>query len=192
MIIAHYSHRLPAALDIGLIRARARERGPLWDAFPELYFKSFLLREQGRHGAIASSYSSLYLWRQDHAFRDFLVNGRYKVVTDGFGRAAIETRFALDARRGQGRDARFLIKDEMDIAPDADLTAVFACEIARNRQVAERSGVVFAAVGVDAQHWRLVRILMSEHEPLGSKEGTAYEILHLAKPLLETLPHGSG
>src|SRR5689334_4976620 len=107
MIIAHYGHRLPANYDIGLIRARAKERGPLWDATPELYFKGFLLRESGRHGAIANSYSSLYLWRQDEAFRDFLVDGRYKTVTDSFGRAEIETRFALDARKGNGDDARF-------------------------------------------------------------------------------------
>jgi hypothetical protein len=64
-IIAHYAHRLPANYDIKLIRARAKERGVLWDAVPELYFKGFLLRESGQHGAVANSYSSLYLWRQD-------------------------------------------------------------------------------------------------------------------------------
>jgi hypothetical protein len=39
MIVAHYEHRLPADYDLGLIRSRAQERGPLWDAKPELYFK---------------------------------------------------------------------------------------------------------------------------------------------------------
>jgi hypothetical protein len=48
MIIAHYSHRLPAHCDAGLIRARVKERGLLWDTVPELYFKGFLLRESGR------------------------------------------------------------------------------------------------------------------------------------------------
>ncbi|MBB4370373.1 hypothetical protein GGD63_003168 [Bradyrhizobium sp. cir1] len=99
MTIAHYIHRLPADCDIGLIRSRARERGALWNNVPELHFKGFLLRERGRFGAIASSYSSLYLWRTDEAFRNFLVSGRYKVVTDSFGRANIQTRFSLDARR---------------------------------------------------------------------------------------------
>jgi hypothetical protein len=46
MIITHYAHRLSANHDIDLIRTRARERGPLWDAVPELYFKGFLLREK--------------------------------------------------------------------------------------------------------------------------------------------------
>jgi hypothetical protein len=82
MIIAHYAHRLPADYDVEIIRRRAHERGPLWDKVPELHFKGFLLRERGRFGAIASEYSSLYLWRRDEAFRDFLVTGRYKSVTD--------------------------------------------------------------------------------------------------------------
>jgi hypothetical protein len=191
MIIAHYSHRLPANYDTGLIRARAKERGPLWDAVPELYFKGFLLREKGRYGAIANSYSSLYLWRHDEAFRDFLVSGRYKVVTDAFGRAEIQTRFALDARKGQAQHARFATREDLDIPLDADLTAVFANEIERNQEIAERSTTVAAAVGVDTQNWKFTRIVLSEHEPAGDEAGTSYEILHLASPLLETLPRGS-
>ena len=191
MIIAHYSHRLPANYDVGLIRSRAKERGPLWDDVPELCFKGFLLRESGRYGAIANDYSSLYLWRQDEAFRDFLVSGRYKVVTDAFGRAEIKTRFALDARRGPAHQARFVVKEDLDIPLDADLTAVFASEIERNREVAERSTTVAAAVGVDAQSWKFTRIVLSEREPAASDSGTSYEILHLAAPLLDTLPRNA-
>jgi len=190
MIIAHYAHRLPANYDIGAIRTRAKERGVLWDQVPELYFKGFLLRQSGRFGAIANSYSSLYLWRHDEAFRDFLVTGRYKTVTDSFGRADIQTRFALDARKGSGKEARFAYTDESDIPLDADLTATFAAEIARNRERAEQSGIVAAAIGVDAQNWKFTRILLSSNEPDGRERGEAYEILHLARPLLDTLPRG--
>ena len=44
MIIANYKQR-----------KRAKVRGPLWDATPELCFKGFLLQENGRLGAIANS-----------------------------------------------------------------------------------------------------------------------------------------
>lgn len=191
MIIAHYSHRLPVNHDIASIRARAKERGPLWEEVPGLYFKGFLLRENGRYGAIANNYSSLYLWHQDDAFRDFLVNGRYGAVTDTFGRAEIQTRFVLDARRGHGHDARFATREELDIPLDADLAAAFASEIERNQKTVERSGIVAAAIGVDAQNWKFTRILLSEQEPAGREAGTSYEILYLAKPILETLPQGA-
>jgi hypothetical protein len=188
MIIAHYAHRLPADYDIAIIRERAKARGPVWDAIPGLHFKGFLLRERGRLGAIANEYSSLYLWQQDEAFRDAMLTGRYKTVTDSFGRAAIETRVALDARKGAGREARFAYKDEQAIPLDTELTKAFTAEIARNREIASEPGVVAAAVGLDPESWKFTRILVSENEPGRGQPATAYEILYFAKPLLETLP----
>ncbi|MEH2513841.1 hypothetical protein V1291_005195 [Nitrobacteraceae bacterium AZCC 1564] len=190
MIMAHYAHRLPASLDVGQIRARAKERGPLWDVIPELYFKGFLLREKGRYGAIAHNYSSFYLWRQDDAFRDFLAAGRYKTVTDAFGRADIETRFVLDACKGNGRSARFAFKEELNIPLDDDLTRAFEWAIARNREAAMQPGTIAAAIGVDPQNWRFTHIILTENAPSGSETGTGYEVLYLAKPLLETLAEG--
>jgi hypothetical protein len=188
MIIAHYAHRLPADYDVGIIRNRASSRGHLFDAIPELYFKAFLLRERGRFGASQHEYSSLYLWRRDEGFRDFLVDGRTKSVTDSFGRPQIETRVVLDAHRGNGAEARFLYKQEQDIAPDTDLTSAFAAEIARNREAAQQAGVVAAAVGVDAERWKFTRVLLSEKELRGREPGTAYQVLYLARPLLTELP----
>jgi hypothetical protein len=190
MIIAHYAHRLPGDYDIDIIRNRAKARGHLFDAIPELYFKAFLLRERGRYGAIQNEYSSLYLWRKDEGFRDFLLDGRTKSVTDSFGRPPIETRFVLDAHKGSGELARFLYKQEQDIPDDTDLTSAFAAEIERNREVARRDGMVAAAVGVDAQNWKFTRVLLSEQELSGC--GSAYQVLYLARPLFAELPRMAG
>jgi hypothetical protein len=188
MIITHYGHRLPANYDVGIIRERAKARGHLFDAIPKLYFKGFLLRERGQFGAITSEYSSLYLWREDDGFRDFLVDGRYKSVTDSFGRAQIETRTVLDAHRGSGKQAKFAYKQQQDIPLDTDLTSAFAAEIARNREIAQRPGVVAAAIGVDVERWTFTRVMLSENEPGGQEEGVAYQVLYLAQPLLAELP----
>lgn len=159
MLIAHYLHRLPADYDLDTIRRRAALRGPQWDTTPKLHFKAFLLREAGRFGAAASSYSSLYLWRGAAAFADFVASPSFKVVTGSFGRPRIETRFALDARKGSGRDAHFAIKEELEIPVDADLPA-----------------------------WKITHIKLTEREPKRPDDGGAvYPILYLAKPLLDTL-----
>ena len=188
MIIVQYAHRLPADYDIGIIRNRAKSRGHLFDAIPELYFKAFLLRERGRFGANQNEYSSLYLWRKDEGLRDFLVDGRTKSVTDSFGRPQIETRFVLDAHKGSSEQPHFLYKQEQDIPIDTDLTSAFADEIARNRESAKQAGVVASAVGVDVQNWKFTRVVLSEKEPTGRDQGTAYQVLYLAKPLLAELP----
>ncbi|MFJ3046754.1 DUF4865 family protein [Herbaspirillum chlorophenolicum] len=186
MIIAQYEHRLPADYDLDIIRHRAAARGGLWDDVPELYFKAFLLREAGKHGANAHSYSSLYLWRHEAAFTDF-ISSRFRSVIDSFGRPGIRTRFALDARKGQGSIARLAYRQEIDIAQDADLAEVLAAEAARNREAAIRPSVVAAAVGVDVNQWRITRVYLSEGE-LDLPGATAYQVLYLARPLLGELP----
>ena len=188
MLIAHYLHRLPADYDLDTIRRRAALRGPQWDTTPELYFKAFLLREAGRFGAAASSYSSLYLWRQSEALADFVVDDRFKVVTGSFGRPAIETRLVLDARRGPATDARFAFKEELDIPVDADLPALCAAEVERNRNVASEPETIAAAVGLDLQAWKVTRVRLSRREEAAEHGETGYQVLYLAKPLLDTLP----
>lgn len=89
MLIAHYEHRLPAGYDLDTVRQRAVESGNIWNSVPDLYFKAFVLREAGRFGAATNSYSSFYLWREDRAYRDWLVRGGYQVVINSFGRADI-------------------------------------------------------------------------------------------------------
>ena len=120
------------------------------------------------------------------------MSGGYKIVTDRFGRGGIETHFALDARKGSGHEAHFASTEDLDIPPAADLTAAFAREIERNREIAARSDTVAAAVGVDTRNWKFTRILLSTNEPNGNEIAVAYQILHLAQPLRDTLPEGDG
>lgn len=190
MIMVHYQLRLPADYDLGAVRKFLEQRGAVWDAAPDLCFKAFLLREAGTFGAIANSFSSVYLRQHDMAFRDWLVRGGYKIVTDPFGRAEIETFFALDAFRGKGDEARFLYREDLDIPLDADLTAAFAQEIELARERATQPDVISAVIGLDPRNWKFVRILLSEEEPRGSERGVAYQIVHLSRPLLDTLPKG--
>ncbi|ALM82929.1 DUF4865 family protein [Bordetella sp. N] len=188
MLIAHYTHRLPADYDLDIIRRRAKERGKLWDATPRLYFKGFLFREAGQLGAISHSYSSLYLWQDDQGLRDFLLENRYKTVTDSFGRANIDTRIVLDARRGAAKEANYLQKEEVDIPLDQDLAEAYALELERNRAVAAQRGVVAATVGVDTTAWRFTRVVLREANEGAAKDAVSYEVLHLARPLLDQLP----
>jgi hypothetical protein len=191
LLAAHYLHRLPADYDLNKLRIRARARGALWDAAPELHFKGFLLREAGRYGAVESSYSSLYLWRSDQAFADFLLADRFRNVTNSFGRARIHARVVLDARRGSAQHTRFILEETLDIGRDEDLGQAFLREVERNRAVATRPGVAACVTAVDAASWRFWRYLLVESAEV--KPGTsaiAYEVLHLARPLLHLLPEG--
>ena len=191
MIIVHYAHRLTADFDFAPLRQWLKGRGAIWDTVPELYFKAFLLREAGGFGATANNFSSLYLWQHDQAFRDWLLRGGYKIITDIYGRAEIETFLALDAVRGQAGEARFLYRDDVAIPLDADLTDTFAGEIERARERARDPDVVAAIAGLDPRSWKFVRVLLSAAGPDARTSGVAYQIAHLSRPLLDTLPQGT-
>ncbi len=50
MIVAHYEHRLPADYDLGLIRSRAQERGPLWMQSRSFISRDFSCERAGASG----------------------------------------------------------------------------------------------------------------------------------------------
>ncbi len=120
MIIAHYTHRLPADHDLGALRRWLKERGAVLGRGSRALFKAFLLREAGRFGATANNFSSVYLWQEDKAFRGWLVRGGYKIVTDIFGRAEIFSAVVgLDPRNW--KFARVLLSEA---EPDASVRGV--------------------------------------------------------------------
>lgn len=192
MITAHYRHRLPADYDLDRIRHRAKARGPAWDATADLYFKGFLLREAGKQGAIENSYSSLYLWRSDQGFVDFLLSDRYRHLTERFGRAQIDVRVVLDARKGRATQARYVFEQSRDIGRDVELGDAISQEVAHNRDTADQPGIVAAITAVDTRRWRVSRFLLTE-DPALMRDAAAqtYEVLHLASPLLNTLQGGA-
>jgi hypothetical protein len=84
--------------------------------------------------------------------------------------------------------ARFAYIEVEDIAPDVGLTDVFRRAIERNHEAAAQAGTVAAIVGVDTAAWRLTRVRLSETLPGDDEIATCHQLLHLAQPLLETLP----
>lgn len=188
MILAHYAHRLPADYDIGIIRARAQRIATEWDAMPDLHFKAFLLREKGRHGAGANSYSSLYLWKQEAALRDFLTGGRFRVVTNSFGRPAIDIRLPIDVRRGPARDAKFAVIEEASVPLDTDPTEFLIEEAGRNRALAHRPEIVATVTALDTRDWRILRAVLAAEPTSALPGGTHYQVLHLARPNFDELP----
>ena len=58
-----------------------------------------------------------------------------------------------------------------------------------NRSIASHSATVATAVTVDPGSWKLIQMPVSENEPNATASSASYQILYLAKLLLETLPN---
>jgi len=53
------------------------------------------------------------------------------------------------------------------------------------------TGLLVSAAGLDPRNWKFVRVLLSAAEPDASARGVAYQVAHLSRPLLDTLPQGA-
>lgn len=189
MFAKHYSHRLPAHYDMGLIRRRASEFGPRWDDTPGLLFKAFIARERGVFGALANQYASVYLWSEPAAAGAFLMDERFQTVIDSFGRPEIEAWLALDVQWGDAAEARALYREHVQVEPEADRAALLAAQIEQSQVIRGREDTVAVLLALDTANWRLVRITLSSALPDRSRAREAYEVLYLARPGAEVLGH---
>jgi len=182
MFAMQYAHRLPADYDLQIIRQRAAERGPLWDATPGLLFKAFVLQQAGRHAATGNLYASVYLWADPAAAVEFVASERFDSVIRSFGRPPIETWLPVQALRGPARQALTLYREEQAADP-----AVLASEAERNHAIAARADTVAVWTVLDLHSWRRVRFTLSAAEPDARDAQQTYEVLHLAAPGLAAL-----
>lgn len=182
MFAKQYSHRLPANYDMGIIRRRAAELGPLWDATEGLQFKAFIARERGVLGASDNQYASVYLWKSPAGAADFLTGVGFQRVIDSFGRPHVEAWLPLAIQPGQASTARSLYREELPLGPDADRQQRLNEETERNHTIAQREDTFAVFLALDVGGWRLIRITLSALEADVSQTGQAYEVLYLAQP----------
>ena len=183
MLVAQYTHRLPADYGMARIRQRAASRGPDWDSLPGLIFKGFLIREKGKLGATGNAYSSLYLWRDADAFAAMITGDRFQAVIDAFGRPAVETFIVLASAFGPARDAAFVQRTDELVPAGADLALLREQESKAAQDIAAGDETFAAITALDVSGWQLSRFIFSAsavQDPL--PRASRYEIAYLAKP----------
>ncbi|MFB3304691.1 DUF4865 family protein [Pseudomonas sp. AMR01] len=177
MFAKQYSHRLPADYDMGVIRRRVAQLGPLWDHADGLLFKAFIAQENG-----GNVYASVYLWSDPLQAADFLLGERFQKVLDSFGRPHVESWLPLEVRRGPAQRALSLYREEWPLEPGADRAAIVAAATARNQQLAQSSDTFAVFLALDVQAWRLIRITLSAEALNVQRPGTGYQVWYLAHP----------
>lgn len=187
MLMMQYIHRLPADYEMDKVAKRAASLGPDWDNTPGLGFKAFVAQRRGENGAINNAYSSLYLWLDDEAASDFITGERFQKVIDGFGRPAIETWLPLDVHLGSATKARSVYREDVLIDLATDFSALKRSENERNTAIVKQSDTYAAVTAIDLANWRLSRFRLSAEAASTPQQGSAFDILHLAKPGIPAL-----
>ena len=114
MLAMHYAFTLSSQEQVESVRTRARERGPLFDGFPGLEKKLFLIDPENL------CYATFYLWRDPVLALEFLEGPFFKALSDTFGRP--EVRLMLT----RAEDLPFSTGDKvrLQVGPTASQSAV--------------------------------------------------------------------
>lgn len=193
MLIKQYRITLPADYDMGIIRQRVASRGAVFDAFPGLGLKCFLIREKGRFGAISNQYAPVYLWPRVGDAWGFLAGPAFAGIKESFGLPFVETwagfAFARAARLDDARAIASVSRSEEILPPDTDLVALRRHETgAATAAVEETPGLLARAVGIDPRSWSLVRFDYWALAQAGLPTGLdSYEVLHVSAPAFDAL-----
>jgi hypothetical protein len=166
MIAMQYVFTLPADYDMGRIVDRVRQKGAVFDDFPGLLFKAFLMSEAGRDGAVANRYAPFYVWHSPEALRDFLAGPGFAALVASFGRPSIRTWLPLKVVPPTGPVETLDLAEEA--VPDGtDLAGLIA---------ADHAGDV---IGLDPGGWRLLRVRFDAAGPSADR----FRVLHLSQPV---------
>jgi len=189
MLAMQYAFGFGESFDMGAVRRRVAERGPVFDRLPGLVQKSFLCTDRaGRGGqpAAVNQYATFYLWHSPEAAAQFLTGGLFEAVVQAFGRPQVRLMPVIcfnlaDTSRPPAVAGHMVVPVPREMKP----TEIAAREAEAHRVAMARPGVYSHTAALDPERWDLVRFTLY-HGPerlTGDPAEHAYEVLHLSTPI---------
>ena len=188
MIGMQYTFPLPDDYQMAQLRARVRERGPMFDKTEGLHQKAFLIAEKGVHGATANCYAPFYCWKDASALSDFLTGEKFRAVSDAFGRPAVKFWMPLYFASGAAKFElpTFATAQVLDVAADTNWESARTEEYKIHQQSTAHPENHSSFIGLDASSWSIMRFALWTRPQLSvDSDVECFEVLHLAAPGLQ-------
>lgn len=119
MHLLQYSFSLPDDFAMSSIRGRVEAKRHLFDNYPGLVWKAWLLRERGVEGATDHRYAPLYLFNATAALTEFLSGPLYQAVTDTYGWVQPAGGVLMNCAPGDGTSTPVLGHAELQLGGNA-------------------------------------------------------------------------
>lgn len=192
MHAVHYEIGLPADYDMEIVRERVRTRGAATDAWPDLAYKAYLVRETGVEGSLVNAYAPFSVWNDTPGLNAFMWGGGFGAVIRDFGRPAAQHWIGLAFEPGPavGQPPRSATRDTWPIPPDSDPATAIAKGIAELEAIAVAPAAHSAALAIDTRSWELVRFTLWFDAAPADAPGAHFQVLHLSAPGIEAIRPG--
>jgi hypothetical protein len=194
-----YPIDLPADYDMGIIRARVRDRGKALDDREGLLLKAYCIRQIGTLDSPVNQYTPFYVWDDATAAAEFLWGGAgFGGIVRDFGRPGVQTWVPVGLANGPlpGRDVTSAWLRTAYITQSADLVETAARLDERVRRlVATGPGVHVAVAGINPTTWQAVEFMTGGDDfdrdlarelalPAGACDpaATVHTVLHVSQP----------
>ncbi|MEJ2631246.1 MAG: DUF4865 family protein [Acidihalobacter sp.] len=187
MLAMQYGFVLPADYDMGVIRRRIAENGPLLDDFPHLVFKAYLSAEKNAAAlpSRANLYAPFYLWGGSGGMSDFLCGNGFAGLVQAFGWPSVSTWAVWQAKLSPGlARASVATRELLHIPAYAALGELRERECALALEHFE-AGALAAVSAFDPAAWTLVRFRLWDGVP-DVPEGAdiqLYAVGHVSAPV---------
>ncbi|MDE1167844.1 MAG: DUF4865 family protein [Pseudomonas sp.] len=193
MIALQYTIELADDYDMAQIASRVGAKHHLFDAWPDLVFKAFLMavRTDWVVPSQANLYAPFYLWANAPAQQDFLRSEAFAGVAQAFGRPPVSTWSTIQV---QGLDdlhlARFARREVSAIPADVSVATLCQAQVQASRRLMSQPAVVSTVVAFEPTTWTLVRLVFYR-QCEGFEVGAGvqhYHVLHLSRPVSDLSP----
>jgi hypothetical protein len=183
MIAMQYRFALPTDYDMGIVRRRIVEKGPLLDDFPNLKFKAYLWAERGADSR-ENLYAPFYVWENSGGMSEFLCGDGFGAVSQAFGWPQVKTWAIWSVHVSAAvSQARFATREILPLTPHAPLAELRERDSEVVRQAVESGGALAAVAGFEPTGWTRVRFRLWRDAPAGVGEGgESYRVGHLSRP----------
>lgn len=184
-IAMQYSFAFAPGHDMSPIARRIEAKASLFDHWPGLLFKAFLVADERDTDLLSEQnlYAPFYLWADAQAMAAFLASPAFAGVSEAFGRPAVGQWLTVAAQwKADVGVARFASREQVEVPLGRAVEEVLEEERAATRVLMQDQGVKAVVVAFEALTWTLVRMVFHARARL-AKEGTRqYRMLHLSSP----------
>ncbi len=179
MLAMQYTIELPSGYDEAPIRERVSRRARLFDELGGLHHKSFLFN------AADGLYAPFYIWDNEEAARDFLMNDLFSGVIDSFHRPRVRNWNVIRVIDGN-RDLipSYCLQEVDNIPSDTSLQSLMLSEVELQKDLSTNPDLYFHAIALDPDRWELVRYSIWKNRAAAITSGADcvqdYEVLHVS------------
>jgi hypothetical protein len=216
MYAMQYEISVPADYDMGILRDRVAKASSILDDRAGLGLKAYLIREIA-DGSPVNQYAPFYLWNDTEAMSRFLFAGAgFERIIRSFGRVVVRQWTSVARYSGPAAAGDVATAAARDVATAPTMTAMATATAASRRtrpvpvfddslsawieeaaaeaeQLAKRDEAHTVALAIDPTRWELVEFALWAGEVPSDVAATAteqYQVLHISKPELSSLPDG--